>query len=64
MAKKNVSKEVGSDLKSVKMEAMRIRFRRVLGEGVSPHIVRGVRKSIAKCAMSLSGSGKVRGKNV
>jgi ribosomal protein L29 len=63
MAKKNVSQTVFSDLGSAKMEAMRIRFRRVLGETVSPHIIREVRKSIAKCVKSLGG-GKIRGKNV
>jgi ribosomal protein L29 len=43
----------GSELANAKLEAMRIRFRRVLGESVSPHTVRNARRNIAKCVRSL-----------
>jgi ribosomal protein L29 len=59
MAKKKVEKSSISELESAKMEAMRIRFRKVLGEGAAPHIIKNARKNIAKCVRSLeSGDGK------
>ena len=48
-----------SELEAAKLEAMRIRFRRVLGETVPAHTIKQVRKNIAKCVMS----GELRGKN-
>jgi ribosomal protein L29 len=53
MAKKKMEKSLVSELESAKMEAMRIRFRRVLGESVSGHIIKNARKNIAKCIRSL-----------
>ncbi|MDR2794446.1 MAG: 50S ribosomal protein L29 [Holosporaceae bacterium] len=44
MTKKNVVNEVESS----KREAMRIRFRRVLGETVPSHTIREIRRKIAK----------------
>ena len=57
--KKKKEASVGSDLETAKLEAMRIRFRRVLGETVPAHTIKQVRKNIAKCVMS----GELRGKN-
>lgn len=48
-----------SELEAAKLEAMRIRFRRLLGETVPAHTIKQVRKNIAKCVMS----GELRGKN-
>lgn len=55
MAKKN---KPSSELEAMKMEAMRIRFRKVLGETVAPHIIKKTRKDIAKCVKSLNSSGE------
>ena len=54
MAKK-AKKEVagGDELSAAKMEIMRIRFRRVLGETVPAHIIRNARKNVAKCVREL-----------
>ena len=52
MAKKKTVESTG-DLEAAKLEAMRIRFRRVLGESVSAHVVKNARKSIAKCVRLL-----------
>ncbi|MDR1362236.1 MAG: 50S ribosomal protein L29 [Holosporaceae bacterium] len=38
------------DLENAKREAMRLRFRKVLGEGAAPHVIRAARKKVAKCA--------------
>ena len=62
MAKKKVAQSASSDLETAKMEAMRIRFRRVLGEGVPTHTIKLVRKNIAKCVKILS-DAEMRGKN-
>ncbi len=51
---KNATKAEASDLESAKMEAMRIRFRRVLGETVPAHTIREVRKNIAKCVRAMN----------
>lgn len=61
MAKKALKAEA-SDLEAAKMEAMRIRFRRVLGETVPAHTVRKVRKDIANCVRAMS-CKEVRGKD-
>ncbi|MDR0555672.1 MAG: 50S ribosomal protein L29 [Holosporaceae bacterium] len=37
------------EVDSAKHELMRIRFRRVLGETVAPHVVKKARKNVAKC---------------
>lgn len=58
-AKKKKEISVDGDLEVAKLEAMRIRFRRVLGETVPAHTIKQVRKNIAKCIMS----GELRGKN-
>lgn len=39
------------DLESARMDAMKLRFRRVVGEGVASHNVRDARKKIAQCAI-------------
>ncbi|MCR5225203.1 MAG: 50S ribosomal protein L29 [Alphaproteobacteria bacterium] len=52
MAKKKVVESTG-DVDAAKLEAMRIRFRRVLGESVSAHVVKNARKNIAKCVRLL-----------
>ncbi len=62
MAKGKVAKSDVSELEAAKMEAMRIRFRRVLGESVPSHTIKVVRKNIAKCVRSLN-NAEVRGKN-
>jgi ribosomal protein L29 len=51
MAKKKAEKI--SELEAARLEAMRIRFRKVLGESVAAHVVRAARKNIAKCVISL-----------
>ena len=57
--KKKKEASENSELEVAKLEAMRIRFRRVLGETVPAHTIKQVRKNIAKCVMS----GELRGKN-
>jgi ribosomal protein L29 len=57
MAKKK-EKSLVSELESAKMEAMRIRFRRVLGESVSGHMIKNARKSVAKCVRLLENGEK------
>lgn len=58
--KKKEKTSANSELDSLKLEAMRIRFRRVLGgEAVPAHTIRQVRKNIAKCIVS----AKMRGKD-
>ena len=42
-----------SEVDAAKLELMRIRFRRVLGEGVSAHVIKNARKNVAKCVKSL-----------
>ncbi len=58
-AKKKKEASANSELEAAKLEAMRIRFRRVLGETVPAHTIKQVRKNVAKCVMS----GELRGKN-
>ena len=58
-ARKKKEASANSELEAAKLEAMRIRFRRVLGETVPAHTIKQVRKNIAKCVMS----GELRGKN-
>lgn len=53
MANKEVVKPSAGDLDSARQEAMRIRFRRVLGENVSAHVIKNARKNIAKCVRLL-----------
>lgn len=55
MAKKKVQ-SVDAELSAAKQEMMRIRFRRVLGEGVAPHVIRNARRNVAKCVRSLQNS--------
>ena len=54
MAKKE--KTVNAELDAAKLERMRIRFRRVLGESVSAHVVKNARKNVAKCVISSENS--------
>ena len=62
MAKKNEQAVAsGSDLSEAKLESMRIRFRRVLGETVPAHVIKNARKNIAKCVRKLEQNE--RGKN-
>lgn len=57
MAKKE--KTAYAELDAAKLESMRIRFRRVLGESVSAHVIKNARKNVAKCVRSLeNGEGK------
>lgn len=42
-----------SEIDNAKLEAMRLRFRRALGESVSAHVVKNTRKNIAKCVKLL-----------
>lgn len=53
MAKKKIADSSVHDLEAAKQEAMRIRFRRVLGESVSAHVIKNARKNIAKCVRLL-----------
>lgn len=62
MAKNKIVESAVAELESAKMEAMRIRFRKVLGESVPSHTVRNVRKNIARCVRSLKNE-EMRGKN-
>ena len=55
MAKKK-EKTAFSELDAAKLERMRIRFRRVLGESVSAHVVKNARKNVAKCVISSENS--------
>lgn len=54
MAKKE--KTTNAELDAARLERMRIRFRRVLGEGVSAHVVKNARKNVAKCVVSSENS--------
>ncbi|MDR1235522.1 MAG: 50S ribosomal protein L29 [Holosporaceae bacterium] len=59
MAKEKVNQSRNAELDAAKMEVMRIRFRRVLGESVSAHVIKNSRKNVAKCVRSLeNGEGK------
>ena len=58
-ARKKKEASENGELEAAKLEVMRIRFRRVLGETVPAHTIKQVRKNIAKCVMS----GELRGKN-
>jgi ribosomal protein L29 len=51
MVKKSAEKN--SELEAARLEAMRIRFRKVMGESVAAHIVRAARKNIANCVRAL-----------
>ncbi len=51
--KENTTK---AELDAARLERMRIRFRRVLGESVSAHIVKNARKNVAKCVISSKNS--------
>lgn len=55
----NISKE---ELESAKLEMMRIRFRKVLGEEVSAHSIKLAKKKVADTVRAISGVG-VRGKD-
>jgi ribosomal protein L29 len=50
-----------AELEAAKREAMRIRFRRVLGETVSAHAIKSARKNIASCVRSMK--NEMRGKD-
>ena len=54
MAKKEET--TNAELDAARLERMRIRFRRVLGESVSAHVVKNARKSVAKCVISSENS--------
>lgn len=55
----NISKE---ELESAKLEMMRIRFRKVLGEEVSAHNIKLAKKKVADTVRAINGVG-VRGKD-
>jgi ribosomal protein L29 len=59
MVKKNNEKSFMDELEAAKRELMRIRFRRVLGESISAHVIKNTRKNVAKCVRSL-GNGEVK----
>lgn len=46
-------KAIRADWDKAKLELMRIRFRRVLGETVAAHVIKNTRKTIAKCVREL-----------
>jgi ribosomal protein L29 len=46
-------KSIATELETAKMEAMKARFRKVLGESVSSHVVQGIRRKIAECTRAL-----------
>ena len=54
MAKKGNT--TNAELDAARLERMRIRFRRVLGESVSAHVVKNARKNVAKCVISSENS--------
>ena len=54
MSKKE--KTANAELDAARLERMRIRFRRVLGESVSAHVVKNARKNVAKCVISSENS--------
>lgn len=54
MAKKE--RTANAELDAARLERMRIRFRRVLGESVSAHVVKNARKNVAKCVISSENS--------
>ena len=54
MAKKENT--ANAELDAARLERMRIRFRRVLGESVSAHVVKNARKNVAKCVISSENS--------
>jgi ribosomal protein L29 len=58
MSDKNEVNSLIVELETAKRELMRIRFRRVLGESVSAHIIKNARKNIAKCVRSLESGEK------
>ena len=45
-----------AELDAARLERMRIRFRRVLGESVSAHVVKNARRNVAKCVISSENS--------
>ncbi|MDR3156232.1 MAG: hypothetical protein LBT90_04010 [Holosporaceae bacterium] len=52
--KKSVAeKSIATELETAKMEAMKVRFRKVLGESVSSNVVQGIRRRIADCSRAL-----------
>jgi ribosomal protein L29 len=56
MAEKKATASSIDELEAAKMEVMRIRFRRVLGESVPPHKIKNARKNVAKCVRLLHSS--------
>jgi ribosomal protein L29 len=59
MAERKTEQSRSIELDEAKREMMRIRFRRVLGESVSAHVIKNARKNVAKCVRSLeNGEGK------
>ena len=52
MVKKSKEYSSISEIEAAKRELMRIRFRRVLGQSVSAHLIKNARKNIAKCVIS------------
>lgn len=41
------------EVDTAKLEMMRIRFRRALGDSVAAHVIKKARKNIAKCVKSV-----------
>ncbi len=53
MSKNKTSSSNKAELDAAKLEIMRLRFRRVLGESVSAHVIKNARKNVAKCVRLL-----------
>ncbi|MDR2724251.1 MAG: 50S ribosomal protein L29 [Holosporaceae bacterium] len=58
MAQNSKKKSLSEEVDTAKIELLRIRFRRVLGESVSAHVIKNARKNIAKCVRSLENGDK------
>ncbi len=60
---KKTTDSVDMDLDAARAEAMRIRFRKVLGENVPAHVARLVRKNIAKLVKTKENEKRLRREN-
>jgi ribosomal protein L29 len=52
MVKKKMRTSLSAELEAARLEMLRIRFRRVMGESVAPHLIKNARKNVAKCVKS------------
>lgn len=44
------------EVDNAKLEMMRVRFRRALGDSIAAHVIKKARKNIAKCVKSVQQS--------